>query len=277
MKTITPTVAQLRVLASMRGHQWAMLPDRVATFALAAMDAADKAASLELSYEDFYELRPAASVANQIGHIYVQGVLIDSCPAIYEKLGMVTRYETIVAELNQVIGAGARVVVMHCNSPGGTVAGLAEAAEIIADSPVPIVAHCQGLACSAMYYLAAGCASIIATPSATVGNIGTILSWADCTEFWKSAGIEFKAITNEGADLKSTFHTEPDTAQLVFLQQEIDEMGAQFKAHVAAHREVDEEVWRAGWYHGTRAGMLGLIDGVGSAADAEEHAQSLIG
>jgi protease-4 len=201
---------------------------------------------------------------------------MDSCLPIYEKLGLVTCYDTIGAEIDFVINAGANAIVLHINSPGGTVSGVAEGAAMIVDCAVPIVAHCKGLACSAAYYLAAGCTEIIATPSATVGNIGTILSWADCSEFWREAGIEFKALTNEGADLKSTFHLEPNEAQLAFLRDDINRCGSEFKAHVSAHREVDEEVWRAGWYSGEQAGILGLIDGIGSAADAESLAISLI-
>lgn len=275
MKTITPTVSQLRILATMRGQQWFMKPDSIQSFALSAMEASEKINAVSFEFEDFYELRPEAKMNGEIGHAWVQGALIDSCPAIYEKLGMVTRYETIGNELSDLVAKGAKAIVLHFNSPGGTVSGVIEGAHSILDCPVPIVAHAHGLMCSAAYYLAAGCTEIIANPSAIVGNIGTILSWADCTEFWKNAGIEFKAMTNEGADLKSTFHLEPDATQLAFLQEEINRSGSEFRAHVSSNREVDDEVWRAGWYSGEKAGQLGLIDGIGSASDAEELAQSL--
>jgi len=88
-------------------------------------------------------------------------------------------------------------------------------------------------------------------------------------------GITFKALTSEGAELKSTFHLEPNETQLAFLQESINEAGQQFRDHVTAGRtaagvSLDDEVWRAGWYSGQRAGQIGLIDQVGTADDAKQ-------
>jgi len=277
MNTITPTISQMRMLASIRGQQWLMRPDSIQEFALAALDVPEKANSLNISMEDFFELRPETVMdADGIAHIYIYAALVDSCPPIYEKLGLATCYCTIEEEIEESIEIGAKAILFHINSPGGTVSGNVEIASMIADLELPTAAHCYGLACSAAYKLAAGCDVIIATESAQVGNIGTILSWADCTEFWRQNGVEFKAMTNAGADLKSTFHLEPDSTQLAFLQQSIDEAGQQFREHVTAGRTaagatLDDEVWRAGWYSGQRAGSLGLIDGIGTAEDARQY------
>jgi ClpP class serine protease len=110
---------------------------------------------------------------------------------------------------------------------------------------------------------------IVAAPSAQVGNIGAILSWADCDAFWEGMGITFKALVSEGADLKSTFHLEPSESQIAFLQESIDEAGKAFRDHVAKGRSaaagdvLSDEVWRAGWYSGDRAESLGLVDFIG--------------
>jgi len=276
MTSITPTISQLRMLASLRGKQWMMLPESIQSFALAALDVPEKANALNIQIEDFFELRPAAVMdADGIAHVWIHNALVDSCPAIYEKLGLCTRYSTITAETEAAIEQGAKGIVYHVDSPGGTVSGNVECAKMIADLSLPTVAHCHGLACSAAYKLSAGCNAIIATESATVGNIGTIMSWADCSEFWREQGIEFKALVSEGADLKSTFHLEPNETQLAFLQEGINAAGEKFREHVAAGREaagatLDPEIWRAGWYSGERAGELGLIDGIGSTEDARQ-------
>jgi ClpP class serine protease len=106
------------------------------------------------------------------------------------------------------------------------------------------------------------------------------MSWVDCTEFWRENGIEFKALTSEGADLKSTFHLEPNETQLAFLQESINESGRRFREHVEEGRgkagvRMDDEVWRAGWYCGNRAGELGLIDELGSAEEARQNLLAL--
>lgn len=263
------------MLSSLRGQQWMVRPDAIQSFALAALDITEKASnSISISFEDFYELRPPPSLdTDGIGHVFVHGMLVDSCPPIYEKLGLSLRYSTIKSETEHLILTGATSVLFHINSPGGTVAGNAEISEYIRDLPVPTASYCEGLACSAAYKLASGTGAIIASQSAQVGNIGTIMSWQDCTEFWAMQGIEFKALTSNGADLKSTFHLEPDETQLAFLQESLDEAGGAFREFVTAGREaagvaVDPEIWRAGWYSGDHAMMLGLIDGVGTAQDA---------
>jgi ClpP class serine protease len=78
-------------------------------------------------------------------------------------------------------------------------------------------------------------------------------------------GVKSVAITNDGADLKSIGKGELTASQTEFLQEQVDEMGADFKAQVLSTRpNIDPEVFRAGWYSGDRAKALGLIDQIGT-------------
>ena len=79
-----------------------------------------------------------------------------------------------------------------------------------------------------------------------------------------------EVMTNDGADLKGTFRDTPMTdSQREFLQEETNRIGEEFQQHVIAHRpNINSEVFRAGWYHGTRAGELGLVDAIGSKEGA---------
>ncbi len=276
--TITPTIPQLKMLASIRSHQWIIRPDAVQDFALSALHAADLSVEprADSYWAELYTLRvPAFMDADGIAHIEARGALLNKAPSLYEKLGLATRYGTIIAETQAAKDQGAKGILYHVDSPGGTVAGVIEAGQAISDAGIPTMAHCTGLACSAAYWLASGTGGIVASPSAEVGNIGAIISWADCTKLWEEMGVEFKAITSEGADLKSTFHLEPDAAQLEFLQESINAAGQAFREQVEAGRaavgmELDPEVWRAGWYSCDRAERLGLIDGIGSMEDARQ-------
>lgn len=271
MRTLNPNISQLRMLASIRNQSWMIRPDMVSEFALSALEIPEKKQEFEI--EDFYTLRPPPSIDQSgIGHMSIKGALLNQAPRIYEKLGVATTYGTIIEEASALISSGAKAILLHVNSPGGTVSGNVEAAKFIESIPIPTASHCAGMACSAAYKLIAGTGAIFADESAEVGNIGTILTWQDCSEFWRQQGIEFKALTNEGADLKSTFHLEPNDEQLAFLQESINEAGSDFKNHVESNRPgISPEVFRAGWYHGERAGQLGLIDGIGSAKDAEKY------
>ena len=284
MKTITPTVAQLRMLASIKGETWMIRPDMVQSFALSALEIGDhRAGSAEDDYlSNFYTKRIGAFMdGDGIAHIEVRGALLNKAPAIYEKWGLATTYNTIINESAAAKQHGARGILYTFDSPGGTVSGVVEGGASIMDAGIPTAAFCSGLTCSAAYWLASGTGHITATPSAIVGNIGAIISWADCSAFWEEMGVEFKALVSEGADLKSTFHLEPDEAQTEFLQDGINEAGAQFRAHVQSGRtkagtELNSEIWRAGWYSGAKAGNLGLVDDIGTLEDACKTLISMI-
>lgn len=260
----------MQFLGLIRGHQWLIRPEALKS--LAFNFARITGGPLDdVTIEDFFVLRPDASFETigdkRIAHVWIQGVLVCEVPPILEKIGLVTTYATIAREMEQAMAADA--VVLHINSPGGTVVGNREVAEMIASFGKPIVGHVNECACSAAYKIAAGCQALIATPSAQVGNIGTILSWPDDDKFWEDMGIVWKALVSEGADLKSTFHLEPNQEQLQFLQESIDEAGFIFRSHIQAQRpNIDEEVWRAGWYSGEHAEGLGLVDALGTAGDA---------
>ena len=78
MTSITPTISQLRMLASLRGKQWMMLPESIQSFALAALDVPEKASSLNIQIEDFFELRPAAVMdSDGIAHVWIHNALVD--------------------------------------------------------------------------------------------------------------------------------------------------------------------------------------------------------
>lgn len=275
MKTITPTISQLRMLSSIKGQRWAIRPEAVEEFALSALDLAENSAVMD--DPDFQNQRaPMFMDADGIAHIEITGALLNKVAQIYERNGLATAYSTIIRETQAAKDAGAIGIIYHVDSPGGTVAGVVEAGAAIANAGIPTAAFCHGLSCSAAYWLTSGTNAIIATPSATVGNIGAILSWADCSAFWEGMGVKFKALVSEGADLKSTFHLEPDEAQLAFLQESINDAGAAFREHVTTGRAaagvtMDDEVWRAGWYSGKRAGQLGLVDDIGGMETARER------
>lgn len=274
MINFTPTISQLKMLAALRGNLWMINDAPAVELALAALQFSESR-SMRDEYSDeylsnYFTLRQKAGIdADGIGYVEIRGALLKDCQPIYERVGLAIRYSTIQNEISALMQNGAKGILFSINSPGGTVSGNIEAAEMMASLSVPTFAFCDGLACSAAYKLAAGCDAIVASKSAIVGNIGTIMSWQDCSQFWEKWGVNFKAIVSENADLKSTFHLEPDESQLAFLQESVNEAGKAFRDHVSAGRAaagatLDPEVFRAGWYSGERALQLGLIDMIGS-------------
>jgi ClpP class serine protease len=227
------------------------------------LHAALNASLYDIEMDDFFNFRPAATVENGIGIVSIQGLLTNGVPPIYEKIGYVTSYDTIKKEIEGTILAGAQAVQLNINSGGGSVNGAIELSRWIASLPVPTAAIVTSCACSAAYMLASATNRIAISETAQIGNIGTIMSWHDVTAWLASMGVEKKAITNEGATLKSTFHLEPNAEQLAFLQESANQHGATFQEFVSEQRtNLDAEVFRAGWYSGQRAIDLGLADEV---------------
>ena len=211
-----------------------------------------------------------------VGIIDVRGALTLSAPQIMSDLGN-TSYDTIESEINKAIAQGAKSLLFKVNSGGGGVKGNAEIADLISNLPIPTVAHGTSLMCSAAYKIAVSCDIVAATPSCDCGNVGTILAYTDASKMYAAAGIEHKAIVSEGATLKSTFHLASLTEeQEEFLQSQINTAGEKFVDHVKANRpNIDADAFRAGWYCGTEALTMGIIDGVGSLDDAYQTAISL--
>ena len=221
-----------------------------------------------------YPKRQKMAKAGKYAVVDVSGILLDNMPPKLADYGFAD-YRAIradIAKADQLFEEGQTDgTIVRVDSPGGMARGMLETAEALHNAKAPTVAYCDGVACSAAYGIASQADGIAAMPSAVVGNIGTILTWMDWTGLWDFLGVKPKAIVNEGADLKSTFHLEPDEIQLEFLQEHVDELGQQFKELVMRTRGdvLSAEVFRAGWYSGKTAQALGLIDGQADPEDGE--------
>jgi ClpP class serine protease len=227
-------------------------------------------------FSDFVRQRPAMTFDDHTKRatIYVFGVVGPYLSNIEKACGN-TGYEEIQSEIADACDKGAQRIDFIFDSPGGAVTLCDETAQAIAslkEQGIVTVAFTETQMCSAAYYLASGCDVIIATRSSQVGNIGVICPWVDSSMLWAIEGLDFQPITSEGADLKSTMHGPSITEdQRQFLQESIDSIGTMFRDHVKAGRagrDLSDEVWRAGWYGGDDAKLLGLVDIVGNSPDA---------
>ena len=188
-------------------------------------------------------------------------------------------YNDLEAEIGLALEAGAKAFLFTIDSGGGSAIGCAEVANLISDLQVPTAAFVDGVCASAAYYMASGVDYIICTNSALIGSIGVIAPWVDESMMYSLIGLKFDPITNEGADLKSTWHGPSLTpAQREYLQGQVNDLAREFKEFVAAHRSasLSQEVQRAGAYHGSRAVALGLADQIGTLDDTYKNLQLAI-
>jgi len=131
-----------------------------------------------------------------------------------------------------------KTVVFDMDSPGGCGIGLEETSanmQDVKDSGTRLVAYTDYQMCSAMYWLAANCDEIYASPSSQPGSIGTYVAALDDSRAWEMEGLELKPFRD--GDYKAMGHpgkswTEEEEA---YLEQRKNQWGKQFKDHVRAN------------------------------------------
>ena len=226
-----------------------------------------EAGNLDLSA--FINPRPDAEIdSNGIAHIHITGTLGKHMSQIEKSCGN-TGYEQIEDEIAQAQADGARGFLFHVNSPGGMASGNIETADLISSLRVPTAVWIDELAASAAYALSVGGGLIVASPSAQVGSIGTILPLVDISAAWEQRGWKPAYITHTGGDLKdATWPPSFTEAHRAHLQEMVDEYFGQFRDHVLRHRQVGPGAMRGQTFIGRRAKEANLVDHVGDFADA---------
>lgn len=226
--------------------------------AWASMAMALQSSSANLSIEDFFTPREGLSIdENGIAHISITGVLGYATKG-EEKVFGDSAYSTIADEIAEA-KANARGVMYLADSPGGAAVGNIELGAEAASTGLPTAAWVTGMGCSACYALIAGADRIAAQPSAIVGSIGTIMPLLDMSGFWDSLGIKPDYI--QSGDLKAAGYMPSQTPEeRAALQEEVDDLGEMFRAHVTRFRAVKPDAMRGQAFTGIRAKAHNLVD-----------------
>lgn len=166
-------------------------------------------------------------------------------------------------------------ILLDVDSPGGQVAGTAEAADLVrmADKKKPVWAYTSGTMASAAYWIGSSARRVLAHPSAEVGSIGAIMHVVDQDPEWlrENAGIVLNTFVAVQGPNKDPDPNDPAGAEL--WQDRIDAMGEKFVAAVAGNRKVSEAKVRrdfgSGWVMSGSAGLeAGMVDQLGTLDDA---------
>jgi signal peptide peptidase SppA len=224
----------------------------------------------ESSLLDLFPKRRPLTIddATGIASIHVMGPLGKNLSKIEQSCGA-TGFEQIRADYAKALEKSARGILLDFDSPGGTITGTPELANLIASKPLPTVAYTEDMMASAAYYLAAGADAIFASPSASVGSIGVYIPWMDTSAAYERAGYKPDPITNTGGDLKAIgFGGKLSDAQRAHLQEEVDEDFDNFKAHIANYRAVPDSAMRGQVMSGRKAIEANLVDRIGERDQA---------
>jgi ClpP class serine protease len=152
-------------------------------------------------------------------------------------------------------------IIVNFDTPGGQVNGVSEFAQIIRSSSKPVVAYVGGMACSAGYWLASACGSIVINDTAELGSIGVV------TGLWTDKDENFvELVSSQSPGKRPDVRTEEGRTQI---QSHIDELADVFIDTVAANRRVSREkvlqdFGRGGVLIGKSAVKAGMADRIGS-------------
>jgi signal peptide peptidase SppA len=267
------------ILSEFAAEPWLMEPGRLQGFLARIADLTPHIAAvarIEIQ-------RPAAklNIVDGVAVIPISGVLLKKVPDWFSLFGIeASAYSQITEQIGQAAAAReVNSIRLEIDSPGGTVAGVLEAAQAIraAGESKPVTAHVQDLAASAAYWLASQAQSISASLNAEVGSIGVYTVYHDLTRMAESIGVKVHVIAtgeHKGMGVPGAPITD---SQIAAVREVIEAIGDNFVAAVAAGRGLSSEEARAlatGRLWEAKAALANrLIDAIGETQSASLESQ----
>lgn len=171
---------------------------------------------------------------------------------------------------------GVKAIVLHINSPGGSVGAVQELHSQILrvrkEKGIPVVALFGDVSASGGYYIAAACDRIVAHPGTITGSIGVIFSVNNLEGLFAKVGYKVEPIkSGKHKDIGSPARPmTPEERKL--LQAMIDDAYLQFVEAVSDGRKMPVEQVKpladGRIYSGRQALEAKLVDQLGDSTDA---------
>src|SRR4029078_12299782 len=182
--------------------------------------------------------------------------------------------------LTRLAESNAKAVIVHINSPGGTVAGSEELYEslIKVKAKKPMVVVVDGLAASGGYIAAMASDRIVAQQSAIVGSIGVIFQYPNVTELLKTIGVQVETIKSSPLQAAPSGYEPTSPEARAAVEAIVKDSYDWFKGLVSSRRQLDpallQRVSDGRVFTGRQALALKLIDALGeeqAAIDSLAH------
>ncbi len=171
--------------------------------------------------------------------------------------------------LEQLGKSSAKAVIVHINSPGGTVAG----SEQLHDSLLklkgqkPLVVVIDGLAASGGYIAAMASDHIVAQQSSIVGSIGVIFQYPNVGELLKTIGVKVEEVKSSPLKAAPSGYEPTSPEARAALEALVMDSYGWFKGMVADRRKLEggalDKVSDGRVFSGRQALELKLVDALG--------------
>ena len=173
-------------------------------------------------------------------------------------------------------------VVLHINSPGGSVVGAESTFEALSQmsKEKPSVAVLGETATSGGYLIAVATDKIISRSNTLTGSIGVILQYPNLSKLLKNIGIDINTLRSSDLKASANFFEKPTPKAIKEQKKVIDETFLWFKGLVAERRKLTEanleKVSQGGVFTGRKAKKLGLVDLIGGEREAIKYLEEKI-
>ena len=201
-------------------------------------------------------------IRDGIAEIAIRGTLMRRPDALSSWLLGATDTDEILDAVEQAeMDDDVKAVLLDIDSPGGSVAGIPEIADAVAElaKHKSVYAWTGGKMASAAYWIASQADAIYASPSARVGSIGVVIPFLDRSKEMEKAGLRMEVFASgkyKGAGIPGTTLTDEQRAML---QSDVEELFGDFKSAVLARgRKIPEEALQGQLFSARKAQQLNL-------------------
>lgn len=248
---------------------WAILPSRLRQW-VAALASEEPNEQIRARFDA--GARSAVPTASGVGVVPIIGPLSQRTTLMEALFGVGTSMNAIGAQIKSyVVDPTVKAIVLDIDSPGGTVAGSQELAQLVLDAREvkPVIAVANSLMASAAYWIGSAASEVVSTPSALVGSIGVIAVHMDESKALEMLGVKATLIT-AGKYKGEMDPTQPLTDEAKSRMQDmVDQAYGAFINSVARGRGVSSADVRTNYGQGRlltsrEALTAGMVDRIGT-------------
>jgi protease-4 len=190
--------------------------------------------------------------------------------------GLIRGNQQRVEALERLGKSSAKAVIVHINSPGGTVAGSEQLHNSLLQlkAKKPLVVVVDGLAASGGYIAAMAADHIVAQQSSIVGSIGVIFQYPNVAELLKTIGVKVEEVKSSPLKAAPSGFEPTSPEARAALEALVMDSYAWFRGMVKDRRNLDgaalERVTDGRVFTGRQGLELKLIDALGNEKTAIE-------
>jgi protease-4 len=184
--------------------------------------------------------------------------------------GLIRANQQRVEALNRLGESSARAVIVHINSPGGTVAGSEQLHDALVKlrAKKPMVVVIDGLAASGGYIAAMAADHIVAQQSSIVGSIGVIFQFPNVAELLKTIGVKVEEVKSSPLKAAPNGYEPTSPEARAAIESLVMDSYDWFRSMVRDRRRLDQagldRVADGRVFTGRQALALKLVDSLGS-------------